>query len=1005
MKKFIPATIAVVVLLVVTAFVAPSFVDWSKYKPTIQNEIQAKTGYTVNLDGDIALAILPYPHLSVENVTVLNDKEALVSLQEANISVDLIPLLSKNISISSVELVKPVISLATNKQGVGNWVVQSQEKREAQIKQDVRESQQANTGEEPKQSEFKISKLVITDGQLTYKDGVKGTTTIAKDVNVEGGLKSLNGPYDFDGSLALNDRQISFDVEAGQKDALGNMPLEALVSTDGEQVKLSFDGAVDIANKGLEGDFEVEGDDLSKYAGASLKGPFKAEGEIAYAPELISLKDLEAKLAGLNFKGDIKALEGNQRFQFNLTEASGDKGNGTLGPILSNSKMQADITLSDTRISFPSFNATLQGSTLKGNGIYTKSPAGLTLAMTADTLNLDKWMGLSGKKAPAKAKGSSGSKEANATQGFALPMNLDIDAKADTLIYQGKTYDNAVANIKGQGSALNITKLSANTAFDTSLSVSGKIADTKALSGMDLNIAMKTSDVEALAKSYDMTLPESDVTIGALDLTTALTGSLSQMQFNTTASARSLRVSANGTAKNPTTNLALEGLNVAVKHPNMVKAIQIVNPSFSMGGYWQKGLDIQTGLSMADKTITLTNLRGSAGPIPLESANLTISTGGNIPAVKGDIALGALSLPGTSSGTANKASSSGGQATSSSQESGQWSGQTIDSKWMRSVMLDLDVKAKSVAQNRWVLTSPSIDMALSNGVLDISSLSAGLFGGNVAMDGKIVANDNGQGFKSVSWNSKANSINAMQLYSAMVNRSEDLISGTINSASESLTTNGASMKALMSNLNGNAKLSGSAIGVKGIDIAGLAGALSEDIKIGDTVTGVLSSSIYKGGTSFETLEGNFDIASGIVRLNPVYLDGAKARFDLSGIVNLPAWTLDVTNKVTVKNSDVPPFDMTFKGSLSNPKRLGGDVLEDYVQRKIERKLGKIIQDQGLADKINNKLGIPLLGGSQQQQSAPDTTEPASGDQTQQQQQPQQKKPEEMLLDAVGGFLR
>ena len=246
MKKFIPATIAVVVLLVVAALVAPSFVDWSKYKPTIQNEIQAKTGYTVNLDGDIALAVLPYPHLSVENVTVLNDKETLVSLQEANISVDLLPLLSKNISISSVELVNPVITVATNKQGVGNWVVQSQEKREAEVKQDKQEQTQENAGQEPKQSEFKISSLVITDGQFTYKDGVKGTTTIAKDVNIEGEMESLNGPYDFDGSLALNDRKIAFDIEAGQKDALGNMPLEAMLTTDADQVKLSFDGAVDI---------------------------------------------------------------------------------------------------------------------------------------------------------------------------------------------------------------------------------------------------------------------------------------------------------------------------------------------------------------------------------------------------------------------------------------------------------------------------------------------------------------------------------------------------------------------------------------------------------------------------------------------------------------------------------------------------------------------------------------------------------------------------------------
>ncbi len=1011
--KVLSGILALVTIILVGAVVAPSFVDWSKYKETIKNEIQAKSGYTVNIDGDLSLAVLPFPHLKAEQVTILNDATQLVSVDEAEVSVDLLPLLSKNISIKSVNLVKPIITLATDVNGKGSWVVESAEKVEGKIKQETTENKEESKGEEPKETNFKISSLEVTDGKLVYRDGIKGATTTLEKVNMTGEMDSLQGPFEVDGSAIYNGRPVAIDLETEAIEN-GNMPIDLAFSADDKAIEGEFDGKVNQINKSVEGKFSVKGDDFTKYGGAIAPGPFSASGEMAFGGDTLVLNDLEAALAGLEFAGDIKALS-NKQFQFNLKETTGKKGNGTLGQALAGANVKADLTLLEQAVDISSYTAKLNGSSLSGRGKYSfaseATPAALTLAMNADSLNIDQWMGLSNSmQNSGEKKTDKKASEKSSPKGFSIPMNLDLDAAIGSLVYQGKAYQNVKADITSKSNALRIAGASLQTAFGTSGSATGTIGNTQNLSGLDLNLQMKTADIEKLAQSYGVKMPESNVTVGALEADTTLKGSLDALQFSAKGKGKGLVITASGTAQNPMSNLKIDNLALRVQHPNMVQAIQIANPSFSMGRYWQKPLDIETSLSLAEKVISLASLKGKAGPVDINSANMTINTGGAVPSVTGDLNLGSLVLPGTSTKTANQASAkSSGGSNSSSSDNGRWSPQPIDSKWMSAVKLDLDIKAQSIAQNRWILSSPSLDVTLADGVMNIASLKAGLFGGSVNMDGQIKGAGNGQGFSSISWNSQASTIDGRKLYEAIVNKSTDLISGRITSGSEQLTTAGASMSALIQNLNGNAKVNGENIVIKGIDIAGLAGALSDDIKPGETVQGLLTSSIYKGDTSFDTMEGNFDITKGIVNLNPLFLDGGRARFDVTGRVNLPDWTLNVINKVTVKNSDVPPFDISFSGSLSNPKRLGGDILEDYLQRKIERKVGKLLQDNGIAEKINSKLGIPLLGGAKE--ATPETaTEPASGASTTETapEEPVEQKqitPEDLLRGAVGEFLR
>ena len=61
MKKALYVVGGLVVLLIVAALVAPSFVDVNRYKPEITAAVKQATGRDLTIGGDIELTILPSP--------------------------------------------------------------------------------------------------------------------------------------------------------------------------------------------------------------------------------------------------------------------------------------------------------------------------------------------------------------------------------------------------------------------------------------------------------------------------------------------------------------------------------------------------------------------------------------------------------------------------------------------------------------------------------------------------------------------------------------------------------------------------------------------------------------------------------------------------------------------------------------------------------------------------------------------------------------------------------
>jgi|GEM_PF-5195849 len=125
MKRILVLFSTTIIVLVVASLVVYRFVDVNDYKANIASAVKVKTGYDIAVGGDIRLMILPNIALEVSNVSVKSingDKnEDAISIERIILHPRIFPLLRKEIEISSLNLVNPVVKFKIFKDGTNNF--------------------------------------------------------------------------------------------------------------------------------------------------------------------------------------------------------------------------------------------------------------------------------------------------------------------------------------------------------------------------------------------------------------------------------------------------------------------------------------------------------------------------------------------------------------------------------------------------------------------------------------------------------------------------------------------------------------------------------------------------------------------------------------------------------------------------------------------------------------------------------------------------------------------
>jgi uncharacterized protein involved in outer membrane biogenesis len=172
MRKLVIAVVAVIVLFVLVMLLLPHIIDINQYRGEIQSQLQNRLHRPVQF-GAMSLASFPL-RVKVQDVNIGEDPRFHSSLPfaqvgEMDISVKLLPLLSKTIAISSLTLKQPNIELIKDPAGVWNFASLGEAPAgPAPTAPTPAQSAPAQAPAAPSSSSgsFSLDELKITDGQV-----------------------------------------------------------------------------------------------------------------------------------------------------------------------------------------------------------------------------------------------------------------------------------------------------------------------------------------------------------------------------------------------------------------------------------------------------------------------------------------------------------------------------------------------------------------------------------------------------------------------------------------------------------------------------------------------------------------------------------------------------------------------------------------------------------------------------------------------------------------------
>ena len=174
LKLFLLVFLALLVLAMGGAWYAISTINPAQLTQLLSSSVKAATGRDLKIAGPVSLTIFPSVGVKAEDVSLSNAAWALgsemIKLKQIDIGIGLLPLLSKRIEITRINLNGLDAHLQSNAEGRGNWVLAAPLAQgvTANANTDKPESAAPNNGDD---SFISIETVSITDARISYQDG------------------------------------------------------------------------------------------------------------------------------------------------------------------------------------------------------------------------------------------------------------------------------------------------------------------------------------------------------------------------------------------------------------------------------------------------------------------------------------------------------------------------------------------------------------------------------------------------------------------------------------------------------------------------------------------------------------------------------------------------------------------------------------------------------------------------------------------------------------------
>ena len=274
-------------LALAALFAVPNFVDWNGYRGVFEEEATRILGREVRVGGDVNVRFLPSPYVSFEKLRIADPTgstgEPFFRADSFTMRLSAPPLLKGIIEANEIVLEKPVLRLAVDAEGSGNW-------RGFSIAPGTLPFVPAGVS---------LQSVKIVNGAIAFH-GPKGMGFAELDgLNGELKAESIDGPFAFKGLAKFQGTDRDVRISTGATEADGGIRFKAVVrDVSGSTNVYTVDGSLeDIKNRP-----RVAGEVTAKLALTAGEMP------IATAPpsptgvggkaEALPLIDFKARVAG-----------------------------------------------------------------------------------------------------------------------------------------------------------------------------------------------------------------------------------------------------------------------------------------------------------------------------------------------------------------------------------------------------------------------------------------------------------------------------------------------------------------------------------------------------------------------------------------------------------------------------------------------------------------------------------------------------------------------------------
>jgi uncharacterized protein involved in outer membrane biogenesis len=278
-------------LALAALFAVPYFIDWNGYRGVFEEEATRILGREVRVGGDVNVRLLPAPYVRFDKLRIADPSattgEPFFRAESFTMKLSVPPLLKGILEANEIELKRPVLRLAVDADGGGNWRTLS-----------------IAPGSLPfVPADISLQSVKIKDGMVALQ-GPKGPE-VAQIDGLNGELKadSIDGPFSFRGTANWQGAPRELRIATGATDADGSIRFKSIIRAERGNT-YSVDGRL----IDLKGRPRLEGEMTAKF---DLDDAAPAE---AVEPALDgTVRTAKAEKAGIDFKatlaGDAKGLK------------------------------------------------------------------------------------------------------------------------------------------------------------------------------------------------------------------------------------------------------------------------------------------------------------------------------------------------------------------------------------------------------------------------------------------------------------------------------------------------------------------------------------------------------------------------------------------------------------------------------------------------------------------------------------------------------------------------